>query len=119
MLTAYPGVTRLDFDIEAPAISNTSAARRRNLALAQLEKAYPSVSIDYTLGVYPSGLPSSPELNIIKQAIADGANINEVNIMAQYFGSGDDLADAKSAANGTERQLARLYPTLSVAQVRT
>jgi chitinase len=117
VLTTYPGVTRLDFDIEQPAITNTQATARRNLALAQLEKAYPSVSIDYTLGVYPSGLPASPELKIIKQAVADGVKINAVNIMAQYFGSGDDLAPAESAARHTEKQLARLYPSLSASQV--
>lgn len=117
VLSAYPGVTRLDFDIEQPAINNSKANSRRNQALAKLEKSYPSVSIDYTLQVSPSGLPSSPELSIIKQAKSDGVKINEVNIMAQYFGSGDDLAPAESAATHTEQQLAKLYPTLSSAHL--
>ncbi len=110
VLNAYPGVTRLDFDIEAPSISDASATSRRNQALAKLQKADPGVSIDYTLPVNPSGLPSSPELSLVKQAKSDGVKVNLVNIMTQYFGSGqNDLADAESAANGTEAQLAKIY----------
>lgn len=117
VLSAYPGVTRLDFDIEQPAITNSGANSRRNKALALLQKKVPSTSIDYTLAVSPTGLPASPELSLVKQAIKDGVRLNEVNIMAQYFGSGDDLADAESAATGTEQQLAQLYPSLSTVQV--
>jgi chitinase len=117
VLKDYPGVTRLDFDIEAPAISNGAANSRRNQALAKLEKSNPSISIDYTLAVDPSGLPASPELGIIKQAKADGLKINEVNIMTQYFGNGDDLAPAESAAIGTEKQLAAIYTGLSPSRV--
>ena len=117
VLADYPGVTRLDFDIESPSISNAAATARRNKALALLEKDDPSVSIDYTLPVNPGGLPTTPELAIIKQDKADGVLLNTVNIMTMYFGKGDDLDPAESAAIATEKQLAAVYPSLSSAQV--
>jgi chitinase len=117
VLADYPGVTRLDFDIESPSITNRAATARRNKALAILEKQDPSVSIDYTLPVDPDGLPAKPELAIIKQAKADGVTVNAVNLMTQYFGKGDDLHRAESAATSTEEQLATVYPKLSSSQL--
>jgi chitinase len=117
VLADYPGVTRLDFDIESPSIKNAAATARRNKALALLETDDPSVSIDYTLPVNPGGLPTKPELAIIKQAKADGVQLNAVNIMTMYFGKGDDLDPAESAAIATEKQLAAVYPKLSASQL--
>jgi chitinase len=117
VLADYPGVTRLDFDIESTSISNNAATARRNKALALLETDDPSVSIDYTLPVNANGLPATPQLAIIKQAKADGVRLNVVNIMTMYFGKGDDLDPTESAAIATEKQLAEVYPNLSTSQL--
>ena len=95
------GITHLDFDIEESTFQNSAANTRRNQALAALQAANPAVSVDYTLAVAPSGLPTA-QLNLLKDAVAKGVKINAVNIMTMDFGDGENaLADAKSAANAT------------------
>ncbi len=111
------GVTRLDFDIEGYVANNQAATARRNKALAALQVADPAVEVDYTLPVNPSGLPAS-ELALLSQARADGVKVTTVNIMTMDFGNGQDvLADAESAAKGTESQLAKIYTTLPSSKV--
>ncbi|WP_405583613.1 ricin-type beta-trefoil lectin domain protein [Streptomyces sp. NBC_01190] len=103
------GVNRLDFDIEGSVISDSAANTRRNQALAALQAEDPSVQIDYTLAVDPSGLPST-QLNLLKDAKSKGVNVNLVNIMTMDFGDGQNaFNDAESAAKATAAQLASLY----------
>ncbi|MFC4033901.1 ricin-type beta-trefoil lectin domain protein [Streptomyces polygonati] len=103
------GVNRLDFDIEGSVISDSAANTRRNQALAALQAQDPSVQIDYTLAVDPSGLPST-QLNLLKDAKSKGVNVNLVNIMTMDFGDGQNaFNDAESAAKATAAQLASLY----------
>src|ERR1700727_2513486 len=52
------GVTRLDFDIEGSTLSDTAAPAVRDQALAALQAEDPSVQVDFTLAVSPSGLPT-------------------------------------------------------------
>jgi chitinase len=69
------------------------------------------------LPVDPSGLPAN-ETTLIRDAKAAGVKLNCVNIMTMDFGNGQNvLADAESAATGTERQLASIYPGLTPARV--
>ncbi|HEV2376133.1 MAG TPA: glycosyl hydrolase family 18 protein [Streptosporangiaceae bacterium] len=103
------GVTRLDFDIEGSTLGNTSANLRRDQALAALQKADPSVQVDFTIAVNPNGLPSD-EVNMLKQAVSANVNVNLVNIMTMDFGSGQPvLADAKSAAVATAKQMESIF----------
>ncbi|GAA1259416.1 hypothetical protein GCM10009665_56890 [Kitasatospora nipponensis] len=103
------GVTRLDFDIEGSVLNNTAANSRRDQALAALQKANPSVQVDYTLPVDPTGLESNA-LNLLKDAKSKGVQVNLVNIMTMDFGDGENaLNDAESAANATHGQLVTLY----------
>ncbi|MFC1408926.1 glycosyl hydrolase family 18 protein [Streptacidiphilus sp. N1-12] len=103
------GITRLDFDIEGDTLGDTAANTRRNQALAALQAQNPSVQVDYTLAVDPSGLESDT-LNVLKDAKSKGVNVNLVNIMTMDFGNGQNAYnDAISAAKGTAAQLASLY----------
>ncbi|MHA6765233.1 glycosyl hydrolase family 18 protein [Streptacidiphilus sp. PAMC 29251] len=103
------GITRLDFDIEGDTLSNTAANTRRNQALAALQAQNPSVQVDYTLAVDPSGLESDT-LNVLKDAKSKGVNVSVVNIMTMDFGDGQNAYnDAISAAKATAAQLASLY----------
>jgi chitinase len=109
------GITRLDFDIEGDYLDNTTANSRRDSALAALQKANPSVQVDYTLPVDPTGLESDA-LTLLKDAKSKGVNVNLVNIMTMDFGDGQNaLNDAESGANATEKQLASLYGTSASA----
>jgi chitinase len=103
------GVNRLDFDIESGVLSDTAATTRRDQALAALQAQDPAVQVDFTLGVGPGGLPSA-QLNVLKDAQAQGVKVTMVNIMTMDFGNGQNaLNDALSAAKGTAGQLASLY----------
>ncbi|MFD1048433.1 hypothetical protein ACFQ1S_24320 [Kibdelosporangium lantanae] len=65
---AYANVVRtynvhqLDFDIEGGPLNNKASVTRRNKALAALQKADPSVKVDFTLPVDPGGLPSTSQV---------------------------------------------------------
>jgi chitinase len=106
------GVTRLDFDIEGGTLSNTAATTRRDQALAALQKEDPSVQVDFTLAVNPTGLPtgSGSEYALLQDAKTQGVNVSVVNIMTMDFYDGQPvLSDAESAAKATAGQLASLY----------
>jgi chitinase len=103
------GVNRLDFDIEGSTLDDSASNTRRNQALAALQAQNPSVQVDYTLAVDPSGLPSE-ELGVLQSAKSAGVNVNLVNIMTMDFGDGQNaFNDAESAAKATAAQLASLY----------
>ncbi|HWC80754.1 MAG TPA: chitinase [Pseudonocardiaceae bacterium] len=107
------GVTRLDFDIEGSVLDDTAANSRRDQALAQLQKNNPSVQIDYTLPVDPTGLESDA-LNLLKDADSKGVKVSLVDIMTMDFGDGQNaLSDAEAAANATHGQLGSVYSGLS------
>ncbi|HEX4790479.1 MAG TPA: glycosyl hydrolase family 18 protein [Actinospica sp.] len=103
------GVTRLDFDIEGSVLDDGSANSRRDQALAALQKADPSVQIDFTIPVDPTGLESDA-VSLLKGAKSAGVKVTVVNIMTMDFGDGQNpLKDAESAANATEPQLHGVY----------
>ncbi len=106
------GITRLDFDIEGSTLSDTSATSLRDQALAALQAEDPSVQVDFTLAVAPSGLPTGTgsEYALLQNAQADGVKVSTVNIMTMDFGAGQNgLTDAETAAEGTASQLSSLY----------
>ncbi|WP_194912284.1 chitinase [Catenulispora rubra] len=102
-------VTRLDFDIEGNDLNNKTANSRRNQALAALQKANPSVQVDYTLPVAPTGLESNAT-TLLKDAKSKGVAVKVVNIMTMDFGDGENaLNDAESAAKATAPQLQSIF----------
>ena len=102
-------VTRLDFDIEGTDLNNKTANSRRDQALAALQKANPSVQVDYTLPVDPTGLESNAT-TLLKDAKSKGVAVKVVNIMTMDFGDGENaLNDAESASRDSASQLASLY----------
>jgi len=106
------GVTRLDFDIEGSTLSDTAATSLRDQALAALQAEDPAVQVDFTLAVSPQGLPTGTgsEYALLQNAQTAGVKVSIVNLMTMDFGAGsDDLADAESAAQGADSQLAGLY----------
>jgi hypothetical protein len=108
-------VHRLDFDIEGGPLDDTASIQRRDTALAALQKADPSVQVDYTLPVDPSGLEGNA-LSLLKDAKSKGVKVSTVNIMTMDFGDGENaLNDAESGANATAKQLASLYGESSSA----
>ncbi|HTJ70970.1 MAG TPA: chitinase [Actinospica sp.] len=103
------GVKRLDFDIEGDVLDNGSANSRRDQALAKLQAADPSVQIDFTIPVDPTGLESDAT-SMLKGAKSAGVKVTIVNIMTMDFGDGQNaLKDAESAANATEKQIHSIY----------
>jgi chitinase len=103
------GVTRLDFDIEGSVLDDGSANSRRDQALAKLQAADPSVQIDFTIPVDPTGLESDA-VSLLKGAKSAGVKVTIVNIMTMDFGDGQNpLKDAESAATATEKQLSSVY----------
>jgi chitinase len=102
-------VNRLDFDIEGSVLDDSSANTRRDQALADLQKADPSVQIDFTIPVDPTGLESDA-VTLLKGAKSAGVKTTVVNIMTMDFGDGQNpLKDAESAATATEKQLSSVY----------
>jgi chitinase len=102
-------VHRLDFDIEGSPLDNKASITRRDQALAALQKADPSVQVDFTLPVDPTGLESNA-LNLLKDAKTQGVKVSTVNIMTMDFGNGQNaLNDAESASKATAKQLSSLY----------
>jgi chitinase len=109
-------VKRLDFDIEGGPLDDTASISRRDTALAALQKADPSVQVDYTLPVASNGLESNAQ-NLLKDAKSKGVKVNLVNIMTMDFGDGENAYnDAISGANATHGQLASIYSGTTSAQ---
>ncbi len=107
-LSTYPGVKRLDFDIEGGTLSNTGANDRRAKALAALQNSDPSVQVQFTVATDPGGMP--PEvMNMLKNAVSNGVKISLVNIMTMDFGNGQNaLNDGLSASKAAEKQVKSL-----------
>jgi hypothetical protein len=114
LATTY-SVTRIDLDIEGDSVNNSAGITRRNEAIAEAEKWAAAndrvLQFDYTVPVDTTGLGSS-SLNIIKNAIQEGADVSVVNLMTfdyYYGGKQDMLANTEDAANAVHGQLKTLY----------
>ena len=119
-------LTRVDFDVEGTALGNTTSIDRRNKAIAALQAAAAGAGktlvVQYTLPVLPTGL-TSPGLNLLQNAIANGVNIGIVNVMTMDYGTSYDPnqmgAYAVDAMNAVISQVAALYGAAKTdAQVR-
>jgi chitinase len=99
-IKAY-GLTRIDFDIEGNWVEDTVSLIRNSKALKMLQdelagEGY-SLQIWFTLPVLPSGLTASG-MNVIRLALAEGVEIDGVNVMTMDYG--DSAAPAPSGRMG-------------------
>ena len=121
-ITTY-NVSRLDMDVEGRSLTRPAGIDRRNKAIKLVEDwavahARP-LQISYTIPTSASGLESSG-VAILQNAIANGARIDVVNIMAfDYYDHVTTQmgAAAENAATGTVAQLHQLYPTKTTSQL--
>lgn len=100
-------LTWIDLDIESGAESDATSVDRRNKAIHALQVANPDLRISYTLGTDRTGLPSA-QLDLLKNAVTNGARVDVVNVMAMDYGPCySDMGQAAiDAANATKTQLA-------------
>ena len=120
-------LTRVDFDVEGLALTDTTSIDRRNKAIAALQAAAAGAGktlvVQYTIPVLPTGL-TSPGLSLLQNALNNGVNIGVVNVMAMDYGNYYDPNQmgtyAVDAMNATISQLATLYGAAKTdAQVRS
>lgn len=118
VITKY-NLTKIDFDIEGSAVSNSAANARRATALLALQKANPQLKIWLTLAVEQNGIPTS-SLALVRQMRDTGVVISGVNIMAMDYGTGvTQMGQAAiNAASATFTQLKSIYTTSTDAQIR-
>ncbi|GFE19756.1 hypothetical protein Sliba_02090 [Streptomyces nigrescens] len=105
VIDAY-GLTKADFDIEGPALTDTKANDLRAKAIARLQQRR-KLDVSYTLPVMPSGL-NRHAVDVLKSAKKNGARISTVNIMAMDYGTyydGDMGKYAVAAATATQKQV--------------
>jgi hypothetical protein len=118
VISAY-GLTKIDFDVEGAAASDTAGITRRDQAIAQLQAtakaAGKTLQVSFTLPVLPSGLVQSGT-DLLQDAKANGVDISAVNIMAMDYGdyaapspSGRMGTYAIDAATATEAQLKSIF----------
>jgi hypothetical protein len=113
-------VTRLDMDVELAALNDSAGIERRNQAIAMTQawaaRGGHPLQIQYTLPVQPSGLQPNA-LAVLQNAVAEGAKVSLVNLMAfDYYdlsGAVDMGTSAINAATSVNGQLAALYPKKS------
>ncbi|MFG2818418.1 glycosyl hydrolase family 18 protein [Kitasatospora sp. NPDC048365] len=122
VITTYD-ITRIDLDIEDNSLTNTAGIDRRNKAIKLVEDWAAAngrtVQFGYTLPTTTSGLAASG-LNVLKNAVANNARIDVVNLMTfDYYDNAahDMAADTQTAATGLYNQLAKLYPARTPAQL--
>lgn len=99
-------LTKVDFDIEGPALTDTKANDLRAQAIARLQQDT-KLDVSVTLPVLPSGL-NRHAVAVLKNAKKNGARISTVNIMAMDYGTyydGDMGKYAIAAATATQKQI--------------
>jgi chitinase len=110
----------LDFDVEGGPVDDTASANTRNAVIKQLQAAYPSLYVSFTVAVGSGGMPGDV-VTLIKNAKNAGVKINVVNIMTMdYGGDTGGQAEGKVAvqsANATFNQLKSIYTGLTSAQI--
>ncbi|MGW2633873.1 chitinase [Streptomyces chattanoogensis] len=101
------GLTKVDFDLEGPALTDTQANELRARALARLQQQRRNLDVSFTLPVLPSGL-NRHSVAVLATAKKYGFRLSAVNIMAMDYGTfydGDMGAYAIAAATATHKQL--------------
>jgi glycosyl hydrolase family 18 (putative chitinase) len=117
-ITEY-NVSRLDMDVEGRSLTNTAGIDRRNKAIAIVEQWDPSLQISYTIPTTASGLESTG-VSILKNAVANNATINTVDLMAfDYYDKVTTQMGtaAENAVTGAVAQMQAIYPGKTQAQL--
>ena len=98
--------TTLDFDVEGTSIRDGKAIDRRNAALARLQKTDPTIRVNYTLPVMPSGLDGAG-LAVMKSAKKHSVAVGVCNLMTMDWGIRERNMGAAciKAATSTRKQL--------------
>ncbi|WP_037575959.1 glycoside hydrolase family 18 protein [Phaeacidiphilus oryzae] len=112
VIDAYK-LTKVDFDIEGAALSNTADITKRDQAIAGLQKANPGLEVSYTLPVLPTGLTQAG-VDLLTDAKKQGVAVSAVNVMAMDYG--DSAAPSPSGKMG---QYAIDSATATQAQVKS
>jgi hypothetical protein len=120
VIDAY-GLTRIDFDIEGPALANAGASANRDKAIVKLQQnaaaAGRTLTVGFTLPSALTGLDATG-LKTVSDAIGLGVKLSYVNLMTMDFGPAGDMgAFSTGAGDALMKQLAPLYPSLTAAQV--
>jgi len=112
--------TWLDFDVEGDNLDkHPDANKRRNIALAGLQKKNPGLIISYTLPVDPDGISQNSQ-NVLADAKADGVAVHSANIMVMYFGKHfleggkTEAAVGIESANKAHEQTLAIDPTIQI-----
>ncbi|SEL61049.1 glycoside hydrolase family 18 protein [Streptacidiphilus jiangxiensis] len=113
------GLTKIDFDVEGAATSDTAGITRRDQAIAQLQQAAKAkgkaLDVSFTLPVLPSGLVQSGT-DLLQNAKSAGVTVSAVNVMAMDYGDGAAPSPsgkmgqyAIDSATATEAQLKSIF----------
>lgn len=100
-------LTKVDFDLEGPALTDTRANDLRARAVARLQQQRRNLDVSFTLPVLPSGL-NRHSVAVLANAKKHGLRLSTVNIMAMDYGTfydGDMGAYAVAAATATHKQV--------------
>ncbi|SEG79477.1 chitinase family 18 [Actinacidiphila yanglinensis] len=100
-------LTKVDFDVEGGALTDTAANTRRAQAIAQLQQSHSGLEVSYTLPAMPTGL-TQDGIDLLAGAKSNGVAVHAVNIMAMDYGasfSGDMGQYAIDAATATQSQV--------------
>ena len=109
--------SRMDFDIEGPALRDRQSIDRRSEAIARVQAAARAdgraLEVQFTLPSLTTGL-TDDGLYVLQSALAHGVEIALVNLMTMNYGGAaapDAMgANAISAAHGLLAQLQVLFP---------
>ncbi|MFL6140242.1 MAG: glycosyl hydrolase family 18 protein [Labedaea sp.] len=122
LVTTY-NVTRIDLDIEDNSLTNSTGIDRRNKAIKMTEDWAAAngrtVQFQYTLPTSTGGLVDTG-LNVLRNAVTNGARIDLVNIMTfDYFDNQQHqmARDTQAAANGLHNQLGQIFTGRTSAQL--
>ncbi|MEV4312420.1 hypothetical protein [Actinocrispum sp. NPDC049592] len=123
LVTTYD-ISRIDLDVEGASLDNAAGIDRRNKAIRKTQEWAAAngriVEFVYTLGTSPTTGVISPGVTILRNAIANGAEVRMVNIMTfDYYDDKqhDMFEDARTAAQATVDTLRGLYPAKTSAQL--
>jgi chitinase len=109
----------IDFDIEGAYIENTKSINQRSKVIARLQQKYPNLYVSFTLPADQNAL-TQDGINVLKNAISNGVNINIVNMMTMDdpLPSGLNWGDAAcQAGDNLVNQLKQFYPNKSSQQL--
>lgn len=100
-------LTKVDFDLEGHALTDTKANTLRARAIVRLQQQRADLDVSFTLPTRPAGL-NRDGIAVLNNAKRYGARISTVNIMAMDYGTyydGDMGEYAVSAAAATQKQV--------------